>query len=92
MPRVEAFAVDGLALRFFSHDHLPPHFQAEKSGRWEVRVRFMRHTSEMIEVLSKNAPRLSELKELKRLAERHRVALLHEWETKVAIKEPGADE
>lgn len=45
----------------------------------------------MIEVLSKNKPRASELKELKKLAEEHRTALLDEWDAKVAVDEPGAD-
>jgi hypothetical protein len=88
---VDAFSVAGLVLRFYSNDHMPPHFHAEKVGRWEVRVRFRRDPAEMIEFVTKTKPRTSELKELKRLAELHRVAFLAEWDAKVSITAPGAD-
>jgi hypothetical protein len=91
VPKVDAFSVAGLALRFYSNDHMPPHFHAEKPGHWEVRVRFRRDPSEMIEFITKKRPRASELKELKRLAELHRIALLAEWDAKVSITAPGAN-
>jgi hypothetical protein len=91
VPKVSAFSVDGLVLWFFSHDHLPPHFHAEKPDQWEVRVRFRLDPADMIEVVSKKKPRPSELKELKKLAEEHRAALLIEWEAKVQINDPGPD-
>jgi hypothetical protein len=91
VPKVPAFSVHGLVLRFSSHDRLPPHFHAEKPGRWEVKVRFRLEPADMIEVVSKTKPRASELKELKMLAEEHRVALLIEWEAKVLVNDPGLD-
>jgi hypothetical protein len=91
VPRVDAFTVAGLVLRLYSNDHMPPHFHAEKPGCWEVRVRFLRDPSKMIEFVTKKRPRASELKELKRLAVEHRVALMAEWEAKVSVTEPGAD-
>jgi hypothetical protein len=90
VPKVDAFTVAGLVLRFYSNDHMPPHFHAEKPGQWEVRVRFRRDPSEMIEFITKRRPRTSELRELKRLAELHRIALLVEWDAKVSIAPPGA--
>ena len=45
----------------------------------------------MIEILSRKKPKRSELKELKRLAEVHRAAVLREWETKVLVSDPGRD-
>lgn len=91
MPKVDAFSVAGLVLRFYSNDHMPPHFHAEKRGHWEVRVRFLLDPSEMIEVLTRQKPKASELKRLKRLAVQHRVALMTEWQAKVSVTEPGAD-
>lgn len=44
----------------------------------------------MIEFVTEKRPRASELKELKRLAVKHRVALMAEWEAKVSVTEPGA--
>jgi hypothetical protein len=90
--KVDAFTVAGLVLRFYSNDHMPPHFHAEKPEHWEVRVRFRRDPSEMIEFITKKRPRASELKELKRLAELHRIALLAEWDAKVSITAPGANQ
>jgi hypothetical protein len=70
-----------------------PIFHATKPGAgWEVKVRFRLDPEEMIEILSKKKkPKPSELKELKKLTEEHRVALLIEWETKVIRGEPGPD-
>jgi hypothetical protein len=51
VPKVATFSVAGLESWFNSDDHLPPHFHAEKSGEWEVRVRFRLDPNEMIEVL-----------------------------------------
>lgn len=91
VPRVDAFSVAGLVLRFYSSDHLPPHFHAEKPGHWEVRVRFLRDPAQMIEVVTNKRPRAAELRKLKRLTVVQRVALLAEWEAKVVPTEPGAD-
>jgi hypothetical protein len=88
VPRVDAFAIAGLVLRFYSNDHLPPHFPALKPGHWHVKVRFRLDAPEMIEAVSKQRPRASELKELKRLAEAHRAALQAEWDAKVAATNP----
>jgi hypothetical protein len=40
----------------------------------------------------KSRPRKGDLKALGKLAEAHRAALLEEWNTKVNVKEPGAEE
>jgi hypothetical protein len=45
----------------------------------------------MIDFITKKRPRTSELK-LKRLAVLHRIALLAEWDAKVSITAPGADQ
>lgn len=92
VPKVDTFSVAGLVLRFYSNDHTPPHFHAEKLGHWEVRLLFRRDPTQMIEFVTKKKPRPAELKELKRLAELHRIALLVEWEAKVSITTPGADQ
>lgn len=89
-----AFRLAGLELYFFSNDHLPPHFHAEKAGEWEVRVMFMRDPDEMIEVVvsfKANKPSKGHLKDLKAKAEKNRVALLQEWEDKVLAADPGPE-
>ena len=88
MATVEAFEISGLKLWFWSHDpHAEPHFHAKKTGKWEVRVRFMLSRENMIEVIwtqpPGSAPRSQDTKQICRLAELHRVALLKEWEKKV---------
>ncbi len=86
-------AVPGLDLWFNSDDHLPPHFHAERSGEWEVRVHFLRERDEMFEVkwtTRKGRPGKGDLRALARLAESHRAELLQEWQEKVNVKAPGA--
>ncbi|MEY4582270.1 MAG: hypothetical protein RL701_6973 [Pseudomonadota bacterium] len=93
MPRVVCVSVNGIELWFNSNDHLPPHFHAELSGDWHVKVHFMRDRSEMIEVVYTSRPRQPrgrDLKELLQQAEAHRVPLLREFEAKVSVKVPGA--
>lgn len=89
---VGAIALAGFDLWFNSDDHMPVHFHAEKPGEWEVRVFFLRDRSEMFETkwtLRPGRPSRGELRELARLAERHRAALLVEWQQKVNVKTPG---
>jgi hypothetical protein len=86
VPKVDALTVAGLELWFNSNDHRPPHFHAEKSGEWAVRIKFLESPDEMVEVIysaKRNRPSRSDLKELTELAAANRVALLEEWETKV---------
>ena len=94
MGRVEVFRVAGLSLWFNSQDHLPPHFHAEKSGDWEVRVHFLRARGAMVEVLwaRRKPPTNRTLKRLLDLTERYRYELLQEWERKVNRSAPGSPE
>jgi hypothetical protein len=82
MATVRAFQSPGLKLWFYSNDHEPPHFHAKRSGEWEVKVRFLLPTGQMIEVKwsTKGGPTAKTLKKLCRLAEQHRPALLEQWE------------
>lgn len=90
MGAVAALEVAGLDLWFNSSDHRPPHFHAEKSGRWGVRVRFMRDPGEMIEIVW-GEPRKAEVRALARLAAAKRFELLREWEAKVHVRDPGPE-
>ncbi len=82
MATVNAFHISSLKLWFWSLDHDPPHFHAKKSGEWEVKVLFLLDRTEMVEVKwAKKQPSASLLKQLCNLAEKHRIALLAEWES-----------
>jgi len=89
MGRVLVFSIAGLDLWFNSADHKPPHFHAEKSGEWELRIYFLRDRSEMNEKKWGKDPREAELKKLLGAAEEHRAELLKEWEQKVHVKTRG---
>ncbi|MEO7033126.1 MAG: DUF4160 domain-containing protein [Gemmatimonadaceae bacterium] len=91
MPRLDAFRIAGIELWFNSADHKPPHFHAEKTGVWEVRVYFLRDGTEMVELVWGGQPRAGDLKKLRALAEEHRPELLLEWEQKVVVSDPGAE-
>lgn len=82
MATVESFEIDGLKIWFWSNDHEPPHFHAKRNGEWEVRASFMLDRSEMIEIesWSKKTPSKKMLKKLTSLAEKHRGALLTQWQ------------
>ena len=94
MPKVACLAVAGVELWFNSNDHLPPHFHAEKSGEWEVRVFFLRGEDEMVEVVysvRRRRPSKADLRELVDNVANHRADLLSEWETVVGVKAPGPE-
>lgn len=82
MAIVKPFAMQGLKLWFWSHDHEPPHFHAKRGGEWEVKVFFMLEASEMIEIehWSVKTPPMRVLKKLTANAEKHRVELLAQWQ------------
>ena len=81
MATIRAFQLPGVTVWFWSNDHEPPHFHAKRRGEWEVKVNFLLDPSEMVEIVWSDT-KLSKktLKELKSLAEMHRVALLEQWE------------
>ena len=91
MGRVSTIFVPGLDLWFNSSDHLPPHFHARKSGKWEARVVIMECFGGHLEYTMK-WPRRGDLPARDRrallaqtLAQRE--ALLEEWERKVVVRE-----
>ena len=81
MATVKAFQIKGLKLWFWSNDHEPPHFHAQKSGGWEVKVSFMLDPVEMIEVKwGEKAISTRMLRDICSLAEKHREKILEQWE------------
>ncbi len=89
MGSVEVLKLAGLDLWFNSSDHLPPHFHAERAGRWEVRVFFLLDDANMIEG-KWGKVRMAELARLIKMVQRNRSKLLQEWERKVCVRMPGA--
>ena len=95
MPKVVAFKVAGLILKFNSLDHMQPHFHALKQGgKWEIRVYFLTCTDDFLDLDYKqpsNQPLTfdgiskSERKELLEKIIANRAELLAEWETKVKV-------
>ncbi len=84
MGKLDCFCIEGIDCWFWSRDHRPPHFNAKRKGKWEVRVFFMKRKAEMIEQ-TKWSGRISQAdrKALSDMAEQHRENLLEEWEQKV---------
>jgi hypothetical protein len=39
--KVEAIAISGLEMWFWSDDHPVPHFHVKKAGEWEIRVNIL---------------------------------------------------
>lgn len=84
MGKVEALAVDGLELWFWSGDHEPPHFHVKKAGEWEMKVYFLESTRESLsyEVKWGRGPSGRLQAEIARRVITRREALLDEWERK----------
>lgn len=81
MAKVAAFQISGVTAWFWSNDHDPPHFHAKHSDEWEVKVHFLLPPEQMIEIVWQNKkPSAKLLKELCRLADENRPALLEQWE------------
>ena len=85
MPVVAAFTLPGLRLWFWSHDHLPMHFHAEKPDQWEIRVDILATTAEELVFTMRwcSGPSGREQKALRKQVVAHRLALVSEWSTKV---------
>lgn len=85
-------AVEGLDLYFNSSDHLPPHFHAERPGKWEVRVFFLAAQRDMVEVKwARVQPSSRALRRLCAAAAESRATLLVEWERKVRFAAEGEE-
>lgn len=81
MATVRAFQIPGVTVWFWSNDHEPPHFHAKRRGAWEVKVGFLLDATEMLEIVwSEKEPSKMAVKEVTSLAEKHRVALLAQWQ------------
>lgn len=83
MPRVEALVLDGLAARFFSSDHAPPHFHLQRRGEWEVRVYFLNNERAMFDLVWGKEPSPAMLRLVADAVNQNRMALLREWTAKV---------
>ena len=86
MGRVTCFQVPGLSLWFNTNDHGPPHFHAEHSGEWEVRIYFLLDDpARMVEQKWGRSLSRQHLRALVRQTEEHRAQLLQEWQEKVLL-------
>jgi hypothetical protein len=90
--KVECIAIDGLTLFFLSNDHMPEHFHVKKVGAWEIRVYIkLCNKKEGLSYDPKFPPNVTipskDQKKILNLVIKNRVALLHEWESKVYVKE-----
>lgn len=91
MSQLEAFEIPGLVIVFYSNDHAPPHFHVKRRGEWELRVFFLECTATHLEseaVFSKKGKAINptQRKDLCRLIQRHRRAVLRQWQRAVEIR------
>ncbi len=85
MPQVSSFVLPGLFAWFWSNDHNPPHFHLKRSGEWELKVHFLEGRSAMFEPVWGKPPKAKVLKAIAEAVERHRLALLRQWEEDVNV-------
>lgn len=99
MGRVDTVKFSGLKARFYSNDHLPPHFHLEKDGEWEVRVKFLfDREDDVFEICYGDGPNKKQRKLILQAIRQKSVSedgpsareqLLKEWEKKVSTQSPG---
>lgn len=88
MPKVQAFSIPGLEVRFYSSDHLPPHIHVIDVGEWEIRVYFLRCTNDQLDYDIKwpkgfDGPQRNVRKQILQQVLKHRGDLFDEWERTV---------
>lgn len=85
MGKVEAFAIGGLELWFYSSDHLPAHMHVSRAGHWEIRVYLLECAENHLacDRVWGSSPSRRYRRMILEAVLRHRVALLEEWEHKV---------
>jgi len=89
MAKLESFAIEGIEMWFYSHDHSPPHFHARRRGQWETRVNFLESSTggmfTVVHLKVKQLPR-ADTKLLEEMVNAHRAELLSEWQRKVCVQ------
>ena len=81
MVQVSAFRLSGIKCWFYSNDHDPPHFHAERSGTWECRVNFQLAADSMLEFLWHDSPMArSDRRLIEKAVKANRSTLLKQWE------------
>jgi hypothetical protein len=91
VPKVDAISLGGLDLRFYSSDHLPPHFHAIRPGEWNIRVYLRSTTRDRLDYSMKwpkegGGPSGKTRRTLRKLVSENRAALLREWEENVLVQ------
>lgn len=88
MGKVACIEVQGLSLWFNSNDHLPPHFHANKTGEWDIRIYFLSCSEDLLDFDIKWGKRPSGKiqRELLAMVLENRTALFMEWEQKVCTQ------
>lgn len=92
MVKVTVIAFDGFDLWYNSSDHMPPHFHVSKAGHWEIRVRILSTTRDVLDWEYKwqkkqPGPSAKDLKAFRRAVCASRDKLLAEWQQKVVLTE-----
>lgn len=87
MSKLKCIAVDGLRLWFWSDDHNPPHFHAQRPGEWELKVNFMESSAaKMFTLVKGNKVPSAYTKLLEKLVVENRLGIFKEWERSVHLK------
>lgn len=84
LAKVDAIAIPGLEMWFWSDDHLPPHFHVKKAGEWEISVHILETREQRLayELKWGTGPSGRLQGTLARLVVVHREALYEEWSRK----------
>jgi hypothetical protein len=90
--KLGSFDIPGLLMWFNSSDHLPFHFHAKKTGKWELRVFFLECSQGHLAYETRwskpkgRGPSARDLRLILDQVLKHREELLKEWESKVKME------
>jgi hypothetical protein len=74
----------GITLRFFSHEHLPPHVHAEYQDKFSIKVEFELKGEKIVKIQYKNVRGklpfpVSQMHDLELLVERYKFDIVDDW-------------
>lgn len=80
MVLLQAFQLPGCRFWFHTGDHGPPHFHARAGDGWEIRVYFLQEPPKPEVKFAVRHVSARKVRQIQKLATKHRAKLLKEWE------------
>jgi hypothetical protein len=79
--------IDGMEVKFYSNDHMPPHFHVQRKGEWKITVRFLTSNSKLLDYTldwkkTKEGPNRSDIERIINYIIINRDSIVAKWNVK----------